>query len=214
VSTIQHGKSFLIIWLLFVLMACAVVLSVPKGDEVLWLNVHHRPYWDYFFKYATELGNGLFYVLIAVWLAWNRLGYGLLALVCFSVTGITVQIFKQIVFADMVRPKLFFQGIDLHFVEGVDVMSHYSFPSGHAATAFSMFLLLSLLMKNQRYGIMFCFIAIAAGFSRMYLAQHFLVDVVAGSVVGVAITLFIYQAWFQKGINNYPLLQKPLKDVF
>jgi membrane-associated phospholipid phosphatase len=213
VKNLHFNKSFLITWLLFIICSCFILIFVPKGNEVLWVNQHHHLYWDYFFKYATELGNGLFYILIGLWLSWNRISYGLLALVCFSVTGLTVQFFKQIVFSDMVRPKLFFQTMNLHFVEGENILSHFSFPSGHSATAFSMFFLISMLMKHQRYGIIFCLMAITAGFSRIYLAQHFLIDVVAGSVIGVTLTLLIYHLWFSKGMDNHPMLQKPLKDV-
>jgi membrane-associated phospholipid phosphatase len=213
-SSIKYNKWFLALWLAFLIGGCIVLLLVPKGDEVIWLNRQHRPYWDYFFYYSTELGNGLFYVLIAVWLAWNRVGYGVLAIISFSVTGLTVQFLKKFVFTDMARPKLFLQYYDLYFVEGEKILSHHSFPSGHAATAFSMFFLLSLLLKNEKWGLPFCLLAVVAGFSRIYLAQHFLIDVMAGSVLGVTITLIIYNVWLQRGWNENSLMQKPAKDVF
>jgi hypothetical protein len=38
--------------------------------------------------------------------------------------------------------------------------------------------------------------------------------VMAGSVLGVTITLIIYNVWLQRGWNENSLMQKPAKDVF
>jgi membrane-associated phospholipid phosphatase len=188
--------------------------KLPKGDEVLWINAQHSLFLDTFFYYATSIGNGIFYVVIIIVLLWYNISYGLLAGICFASTGLVIQFLKRFIFPDMVRPKLFLQDHNIHFVEGVEVLSHHSFPSGHSATAFSMFLLLALLHKKPIYGMFFCLIAIIVGVSRIYLLQHFLLDVLVGSVIGLVVTYFIYSVWYKAEMFNKPLLQKPLKDVF
>jgi membrane-associated phospholipid phosphatase len=211
---LRYNRWFLITWLLFMIAGSFILLLLPSGYEVVWINQKHHLYWDYFFKYATEMGNGLIYVLVAAWLAWHRVGYGIIALICFSATGLTVQVLKRFVFADLDRPKLLLQHYGLHFVEGEKILTQYSFPSGHTATAFSMFYLLSLLVRDERLGLPFALFAVIAGFSRIYLAQHFLADVLAGSVVGVALTFVIYNVWIHRKYDKLPLMQKPAKDVF
>ncbi|MFB6209706.1 MAG: phosphatase PAP2 family protein [Candidatus Nanohaloarchaea archaeon] len=63
-----------------------------------------------------------------------------------------------------------------------------SFPSGHSATAFTSAILLSDL-----YGRETVFISLAAtvAFSRIYLEDHYLSDVITGSLIGIAVGLLI-----------------------
>jgi len=68
-----------------------------------------------------------------------------------------------------------------------------SFPSGHTTGAFSMFFLLACLLpeRHRRFGILFFFVALIVGYSRMYLAAHFFADIYAGSLIGVGFTAFL-----------------------
>ncbi len=86
-----------------------------------------------------------------------------------------------------------FENYKLHLVEGVKIHSLQSFPSGHTATAFSIFLTLALITKNHVLKL-FCFvIAVLVAYSRVYLSQHFFVDIAAGTVIGV---VFIVLAFY------------------
>ena len=74
----------------------------------------------------------------------------------------------------------------------------FSFPSGHTMTAFSIALVLSYFYPALE-GTLF-FLAISIGFSRIVLGMHFLSDVLAGVVLGVAlgcasITAFASLGW-------------------
>ena len=205
---------FFVSYILFLISGFFISSIITKGDEVLWANKLHNYWLDIFFRGATSVGDGFFYVIIILLLLRKNIGYGLLGIASFAATGLSVQFCKNFVFPDMDRPKVYLQDYDLHFVEGVKMLSKNSFPSGHTATAFSMFLLLALLNKKPSMGILFCFMAIVVGFSRVYLAQHVLMDVLVGSVFGVSITFLIYSAWLKAGWFDKPLLQKPLKDAF
>ena len=61
----------------------------------------------------------------------------------------------------------------------------FSFPSGHTLTAFSIALVLSYFYPALE--AMLFFLAISIGFSRIVLGMHFLSDVLAGVVLGVAL---------------------------
>lgn len=58
----------------------------------------------------------------------------------------------------------------------------YSFPSGHAATAFAGAVVLSAFDKKRR--CFYYFIASLIGVSRIYLGCHFFLDVFGGVVIG------------------------------
>ena len=77
-------------------------------------------------------------------------------------------------------------------VKGVDVHSYGSFPSGHTATAFTFALLIALLIPSAIVSITCILIALIIGYSRIYLSQHYPVDVAAGMIVAVfSVTLAV-----------------------
>lgn len=59
---------------------------------------------------------------------------------------------------------------------------HFSFPSGHTITAFSVALSLSAFYPSLAIGLLFCAGSIAL--SRILLGMHFLSDVIAGALIG------------------------------
>lgn len=119
------------------------------------------------------------------------------------IASIITQALKQTVFNDVVRPKKFFEGIqELYFVPGVENHLYYSFPSGHATCAFSLYFALALLVKNKALELSLFFVALLVGYSRIYLSQHFFEDVYAGSLIGISITFIVYYL-IQKSNRNW-----------
>jgi len=160
------------------------------------------------FAHITLCGDGIFVILVALCLLFYRVGYSILIISTYALTSVIVQILKKIFFAGAPRPKLYFQGLyDLHFVQGVNVHSINSFPSGHAASAFALFLCLALITRYQILRIVFLFLAIFVAYSRIYLSQHFLVDIVVGSLIGIIIVIVYY--YFHKKIKG-EWINKPL----
>ena len=67
--------------------------------------------------------------------------------------------------------------------------SSYSFPSGHATTVFAVAAVLA--RAYPPVGPLFAAVALFGGLARVYFRDHFLVDVVAGGLLGVAIGLAV-----------------------
>ena len=70
--------------------------------------------------------------------------------------------------------KIIFRGKHvLHLVEGIDLHSVNSFPSGHSASAFALFLCLTIIIKNKALQPIFFTIACLVAYSRVYLRNTF-----------------------------------------
>jgi len=94
------------------------------------------------------------------------------------------------------------QNLKVPLVDGVEMHSRYSFPSGHTTSVFALFTLFSFFLKKRRYAIVLFISCLLISFSRIYLSQHFLEDVLAGSLVGIFSALFIYLILYNK-LNRF-----------
>jgi undecaprenyl-diphosphatase len=79
---------------------------------------------------------------------------------------------------------------DLHVLVGVP--HSRAFPSGHAATSFACATVLSYFAP--RAAPLFYALALAIGYSRVYVGVHWPLDVVGGAVVGVVTALLLLAA--------------------
>jgi len=61
----------------------------------------------------------------------------------------------------------------------------HSFPSGHAATSFAAATVLTF--SRPRWAPAFYVLALAIGFSRIYVGVHYPLDIVGGAVLGVVV---------------------------
>lgn len=192
-TILRKNKWFLIpyIIVLIVVFPCFIIYSKP--DLHLFLNGFHNQYFDWIFKYMTWMGNGIFICTIVVITMFFSFRNSVFVFTSYITTGVFTQILKLIVFPEVDRPVTYFQGIaDLHFVEGVKLLSSRSFPSGHATSAFAFFLCLAILVKNKWVKLLCLALACMVAYSRVYLSQHFLIDVYAGSIIGTAGAIGMY----------------------
>lgn len=174
------------IYLCFMISGTIFLLIGKKGDFVLLINRQHTTYLDYFFKYLTYLGNGWVFVPVFILTLFIRYYNSLLLSIGVATQTLLVQILKRLVFPDMIRPSLYInEEIILHYVKGVDVHGYHAFPSGHTATAFAIATFLMVTSKNNVISSLAFITAVGVAISRIYLLQHFLVDVYFGSVIGV-----------------------------
>lgn len=81
---------------------------------------------------------------------------------------------------------------------------NYSFPSGHVSRAFFIVFFFSKLYPlNEFIVVVICIWAIAVSFSRILLRRHYLLDVIAGSILGYLLSLIISVIWVNKDTAEY-----------
>jgi membrane-associated phospholipid phosphatase len=177
-----------------VLAFCAYILVTESRAEIhIFLNSYHNGFFNFFFRVITFLGNGLAVLLVCAGLLLISFRKALFLLVTYLSTGIVVQLLKRTIFQDALRPVMYFKdSYNLYIVEGVKIHSRYSFPSGHAATTFGLFICIALVSENRLVKLGCIVLACLVAYSRVYLSQHFLADIYFGSLIGVAGGLVFY----------------------
>lgn len=210
-----HAKqyaAFYIPYSLFVISMAILLLLNSKANLHLWLCSIHTPTLDFFFKYYTEVGGSIPYIALAG-IVFYRYRMALFVLVTQLVSGIASVTIKNI--ARESRPQKYFAEnfptIELHRIEGVQLFNTHSFPSGHTITAFVFFLSLAFFTKRPILQVVYLVLAVLVGYSRIYLSQHFALDVLAGSMIGVIITILMKNK-LDKWTESWG--EKSLADVF
>lgn len=192
-GSLRKTSNFYFVYFSFLAVGVAFFLYQEHGDFVLALNNTHNIVLNYFFRIWTYGGDGVLFAVIAVFLLFTRRNYGYIYLLVGLIQGGISFLMKQVLFIGSPRPKTYFEGEQvLDFIEGVDVHSYNSFPSGHTMTAFSIACFLALMLQNRKWSIILAFGAVLVGISRIYLLQHFLIDVVAGSLIGVMVSTIVF----------------------
>ena len=85
------------------------------------------------------------------------------------------------------------------FMDSVRVLNDYvadgayGFISGHSASAFAFAVASALIMKNMWYSLIIFLWAVIMVYSRVYLAAHFITDVIPGLLVGALIGWLTYK---------------------
>jgi membrane-associated phospholipid phosphatase len=209
----QQNKSFLLPYLILLFTALPFLLLIPKDSLHLWMNSLHTNWGDFFFKKITFLGDGLFVLVACILMLFFSLRYSLFLLSAYISTGVVVQLLKHLAFNDIVRPVKYFQNKSvLYLVDGVHIYYRQSFPSGHATSAFALFLCLAMITKKKWIKLVCLLMACLVAYSRVYLSQHFFIDIYAGSVIGCAGAITFYYLYFSKYRSYYswsiPLLFK------
>lgn len=189
----KANRTFLFPYILFIVLGGLLIAVNSKADTHLGFNAFHNSFCDSLFYYVTFLGDGIIALLVVIMLLAIRFRFALIVGLSNIISALMTQLLKHTVFSDAVRPKKFFEGIqDLYLVPGVENHMYNSFPSGHATCAFSLYFALALIVKNKTYKVVFFILALLAGYSRIYLSQHFFEDVYIGSLIGVSITLSVF----------------------
>lgn len=183
------------LYAILLLSGLLLVAVVPRLELHILLNSYHINLLDSFFHLLTFLGDGWFAVIFSMLFLFIRFRYFFMLILSFTVSGLMAQFLKRVVFPDILRPAAYLDQIPgLALVPGINLHHTLAFPSGHTTTAFAVLLLTGLII-NKKYALSgFVMLAWLAGLSRVYLSQHFLIDVLGGSLLGVLSALFFY--WY------------------
>ena len=212
-------SNFIAICLGAALVLLYPVIFIPKGTLELVINANQTDFLNVFFKYITHLGDGLLLALLLVSLLFVSYSWSIITAFSIAVQAILVSLFKRWIFKGLERPLAFFgDDVQLNLVEGVDVHSSNTFPSGHTASAFTLFALLCLVFHHRTLLISLFWVVLAffVGLSRVYLMQHFLIDAYFGAIFGVISVvagLYLTELIFSEAKLSY-LRHRSLRDYF
>lgn len=173
-------------------------------QAALWLHALGKTWFYELFELITLFGDSLCYIaggllLYAIFRNKNqyRAYSGLFLFSTVAASGLTADLAKFI--AGRARPNLYFtehlQGFAFFQLE----KAWTSFPSGHSATALSVAMLIGTLYPRWRISSLFAGFMVA--FSRIFLAQHYISDVIAGSFLGMVSTVLLYNHYFKSKLD-------------
>lgn len=208
-NTIKQNAVFIALSLILIAVLGLALLYIPKGDLHLILCNRHTPARDIFYRYYTHVAEWFPYVVCVAVLLFGRIGDGVFASAAMLMSALFTQIVKHIVVAP--RPLTWFSehfpSIQLPLVDGVKMNLWYSFPSGHTTSFFALAFVASILLtaritSSSRSSsclvqLAFFLLATLGGYSRIYLSQHFALDVFAGALVGTLITLVCFAVLYR-----------------
>lgn len=173
-NLINHHRSCSVDWVM-------ALLSYPLFIDVMVILMAFFILWQKNFKYWYIY---LFLILIAIVLA-DRI-----SVICFK------DVFQRLrpshALVDSVTLKLQ-QGRLIDWYKG----GKYGFVSSHAANIFAVISFASLVLKKQsKYFKIFFVSALTWGlltcYSRVYCGYHYPLDVICGSLLGIAIGFFVF----------------------
>ena len=181
----KNNKFFFAFFALLVSASFCLLAMYSKEAGFVMLNPYHSRFLDKLFYFFTKLGNGWCMIIVAaIYFLLNRKKVALLVISSFLLSGLVAQVLKYI-FPEA-RPGVLLEKSSYpYFIQHVTLHSYSSFPSGHSASAFAMAAVLAFYFPNKWWGLPLLIYACLVGYSRIYLGDHFLIDVLTGTVIGV-----------------------------
>ena len=190
---------FLYVALFLVIGGTIFSLTGDKGQFLIWLTTSRHLFLDYYFYYITLVGepHGFIICGILLWLvSWKKM---LTVPALGAIVMITSYALKS--FFSHERPFVYLNRIGYEgslSVLGYHLLSgNHSFPSGHSMAAWALFTLVAAHYNKAWVSMVCVFFAASVSISRVYLVAHFLQDVVAGAVAGVALGYMVYYIYYR-----------------
>jgi membrane-associated phospholipid phosphatase len=190
---------------------------VFQTDLNHFLQQYDHPAWAGFMFRVSEVGTTL-YFLVAVFILFFVIDYRKGYIVLQSLLWITFVTLTLKDFFNMPRPYhvdsdlQLFENLSFHLrIKNGDGSSFFSWlpdetltrlrnlgkmsnglPSGHTSTVTAFWVTMSLLLAKRWFILLSATFVMLTMLSRMYLAQHFLGDVLAGLLLGLIPVLIVY----------------------
>ncbi len=198
-----RNATFFWLYLVWFTGLSCIVMFTTKEESFLFINRANYPFFDIFFTIFTFMGDGIF--IIALALVLFQLKYKRLALGLFSsyiIAGLIARVIKKLI--NFQRPAGFLSDPSIiHNVPWIMLSHHNSFPSGHITSVFAAAVTISLYTGKRSLAIITLIIASLVAYSRIYLGQHFVEDVWAGSFLGVMLGTLCFMLQEKFLANSY-----------
>lgn len=206
-KSIWDNSWFVIPTLLFFNVGLLLAYYLPYGNEILYLNTLRREPFSSIFRFITRLGEAYAFFAFGIAALFWRYRYAVLIALAGLVTILAAYFVKESFGTD--RPITYFRNQNMEdalvTVPGVILNAgQTSFPSGHTMAAFALYSLLALFVgqAHRRWGLALALLAALVGVSRVFLAQHFLADVLAGAALGLLV------GWAVWRLDQTPFFQE------
>ncbi|WP_375443684.1 phosphatase PAP2 family protein [uncultured Fibrella sp.] len=209
----RTNRVFFLTYLALLFAVGTLMLLYTKEQLIRFINEHNSPIGDALFPYLTYLGDGGFVIVIGVLVLVLNRRAGWLILASFAVSGLISLFLKLIVFPERLRPVRYFEhsNWEYHLIKDLHINEYNSFPSGHTTSAFALFSMLAFLWRRKAWGWLGTLLAAIAGYSRVYLFQHFVEDAFVGSMLGVLTSVGLVLL-YQKRFGDLPALTRLQKQ--
>ncbi|GAB3726824.1 phosphatase PAP2 family protein [Spirosoma lituiforme] len=177
----------------------------------LWLNGRYTPWLDPIMIWITERNSWFpLYALLIGWLIfqYRKQAIGFILTIIFSVAladQVASSVFKPLF--HRLRPchELSLQAL-IHPV--VECGGQYGFVSSHASTTFALATSLWLMLGKRHPWLQWGFLwAAVVSYSRIYVAAHYPIDVLAGTGVGIlsaTLCVFVLRKIQARSANSHP----------
>jgi len=171
-----------------------IILFIPSLFEFSWNELLRNllPNCEYFFRYITELGGTITYLVLFFVIYWGINKTVAKYLLIVYITSNIVNFYAKAIIANERPPESNWILIGA---------SHLSTPSGHAMSSTVVWGYTSMKFKNIIMWIISILIIILVGLSRIYLGVHWFGDVLTGWLFGIAI---IFLVW---------ILEEPIREI-
>ncbi|WP_321317987.1 phosphatase PAP2 family protein [Labilibaculum sp.] len=175
----------MLIFCLLLVSGGYILLAFSEIEFSLFINALHTPFLDQFFFWITLLGDGSFLLVLAFVFLFKKYYYAILSVLLLISSGLISYLFKKMIFVNSMRPLFYLSKSEIHIPEGIHFYYKNSFPSGHAMTVFAATTLIIWIYRKFLLSYMSLTIASLVCISRVYLLQHFFIDVYFGAILGV-----------------------------
>ena len=201
-----------LIWMIILVLGfSSPLLFIDKTLPSFWINQFHTPFLDHLFYYFTYFGDGLILLPVVIFLMFKKYAWaGLFAFFTILEAVLVQLILKKWLFAHIDRPASYIPNFDeLHQVANVNIHHLHSFPSGHTQTILMVIIFIALGSRTNFWmNTLLVIIAIITALSRVYLLQHFFVDIWFGAFLGFSIP--VIGIYILQKTGRFPQSQKRL----
>ena len=184
------------------------ILNLDQSITLFLKNfIPHNYFFDLFFSFFSLKGNAIFVWILAIIAALifeERKNPGVSKkdkkfIITFILVFLTTSFFVEYPLKNLFRRQ---RPVSPSFnklqLVSTNCPTNFSFPSGHAATAFAAATVIAFFDKKRRF--FYYLIAFLIAYSRIYLDCHYFLDVFFGAIIGLLTAQFFLKILVRKSV--------------